>query len=103
FVVRAFFLAAIAVAAFWLIMSLAIAHYIYDRTSIYDGDWIARELRVSPKRWASFHAGLDEFGPLLQKTFPQAEGSVVDFYDANERSEEHTSELQSHSDLVCRL
>src|SRR5947207_14608851 len=23
--------------------------------------------------------------------------------DSNERSEEHTSELQSHSDLVCRL
>src|SRR5437588_6423967 len=28
-------------------------------------------------------------------------GNVV--LDANERSEEHTSELQSHSDLVCRL
>src|SRR5438034_6683854 len=26
-----------------------------------------------------------------------------DTYYANERSEEHTSELQSHSDLVCRL
>src|SRR5437588_6579188 len=25
------------------------------------------------------------------------------FYDADVRSEEHTSELQSHSDLVCRL
>src|SRR5947207_3591264 len=24
-------------------------------------------------------------------------------YSANSRSEEHTSELQSHSDLVCRL
>src|SRR5438034_4624677 len=26
-----------------------------------------------------------------------------DFYGIDERSEEHTSELQSHSDLVCRL
>src|SRR5260221_8588371 len=26
-----------------------------------------------------------------------------DQYMANQRSEEHTSELQSHSDLVCRL
>ena len=25
------------------------------------------------------------------------------FCDADSRSEEHTSELQSHSDLVCRL
>src|SRR5438034_7427200 len=30
-------------------------------------------------------------------------GLEVDAYHFNERSEEHTSELQSHSDLVCRL
>src|SRR5438034_2579499 len=29
--------------------------------------------------------------------------SVVIFDEAQNRSEEHTSELQSHSDLVCRL
>src|SRR5260221_6783829 len=28
---------------------------------------------------------------------------AVDFRLAGDRSEEHTSELQSHSDLVCRL
>src|SRR5436190_17347111 len=28
---------------------------------------------------------------------------VVRLHEAGERSEEHTSELQSHSDLVCRL
>src|SRR5437667_6888621 len=27
----------------------------------------------------------------------------VRFHDGHERSEEHTSELQSHHDLVCRL
>src|SRR5438034_1991173 len=27
----------------------------------------------------------------------------IQYHDAVERSEEHTSELQSHSDLVCRL
>src|SRR5438034_8835469 len=27
----------------------------------------------------------------------------VDFHGVHDRSEEHTSELQSHSDLVCRL
>src|SRR5947207_10871832 len=27
----------------------------------------------------------------------------VEVADRNDRSEEHTSELQSHSDLVCRL
>src|SRR5438132_9070569 len=29
--------------------------------------------------------------------------SVYDVIIRNDRSEEHTSELQSHSDLVCRL
>src|SRR5260221_3037611 len=28
---------------------------------------------------------------------------LLDIYPVMERSEEHTSELQSHSDLVCRL
>src|SRR5437588_3470760 len=32
---------------------------------------------------------------LLERTMPAASGGL--------RSEEHTSELQSHSDLVCRL
>src|SRR5437588_3913339 len=29
--------------------------------------------------------------------------TVLDYYMTEKRSEEHTSELQSHSDLVCRL
>src|SRR5438034_7906723 len=31
------------------------------------------------------------------------DGGLADARLADERSEEHTSELQSHSDLVCRL
>src|SRR2546428_851364 len=39
--------------------------------------------------------------PTLTKTFQQA---ALDWVaDLLERSEEHTSELQSRSDLVCRL
>src|SRR2546427_8481603 len=30
-------------------------------------------------------------------------GTAAEFLDLNERSEEHTSELQSQSNLVCRL
>src|SRR5438132_10673282 len=36
----------------------------------------------------------------LSKSFGLATGDVT---NPNDRSEEHTSELQSHSDLVCRL
>src|SRR5947207_7097104 len=49
---------------------------------------------------------LDVF--LAQYEEPYANGTTPNpYYDANDgnpcRSEEHTSELQSHSDLVCRL
>ena len=34
---------------------------------------------------------------------PKSDKRFTDAYHAAIRSEEHTSELQSHSDLVCRL
>src|SRR5438132_8861867 len=45
------------------------------------------------------------FRSLVDDERQPAEGAVEDTADrsADERSEEHTSELQSHSDLVCRL
>jgi hypothetical protein len=49
FFVRAMLSAAIAAAAFWLITSLIISHYIYDRAGIYDGIWIQQALPTSPK------------------------------------------------------
>src|SRR5438034_6480597 len=51
-------------------------------------------------RWqitpASYGTGVDGTPVIVVK--PTASG-----LDTNLRSEEHTSELQSHSDLVCRL
>lgn len=79
--------AVIAAAAFWLIVSLLISHYVYDQAGIYSGLWIERALRVSPKRWASFHAGLDEFSGIIRNGFPDGEGLIVDFFDPNEMTE----------------
>src|SRR5438132_10236062 len=45
--------------------------------------------------WTISAAGMDRIMPALVTLFS---GMVVPL-----RSEEHTSELQSHSDLVCRL
>src|SRR5436190_2360332 len=42
-------------------------------------------------------------GARVVKAFVQEENEIKDFREINHRSEEHTSELQSHSDLVCRL
>ena len=85
--VRGILFAAIAAAVFWLITSLIISHYIYDRAGIYDAVWIQRALSTPPKRWASFHAGLDEFSALLRRLYPDSEGLVVDLFDPNEMTE----------------
>src|SRR5438034_254422 len=39
----------------------------------------------------------------FERTFTMPDGVDADKLSAEYRSEEHTSELQSHSDLVCRL
>src|SRR5260221_7628519 len=40
---------------------------------------------------------------LVNRRFCNAKVRQYRFLQRNPRSEEHTSELQSHSDLVCRL
>src|SRR5260370_6425130 len=50
--------------------------------------------------------GLNGRGTVLAKTFaktPNAEVAAICDVDSAVRSEEHTSELQSHLNLVCRL
>src|SRR2546427_5196279 len=46
-------------------------------------------------------AGAEEVVEVLG--FAGASGACLDFTDFETRSEEHTSELQSQSNLVCRL
>lgn len=83
---RILLLAGIALAAFWLIVSLAVSHYVYDRGPIYHSAWIKNALPIPPKVWANFHAGLDEFSEILHEAFPASDGSTVDFF-AEEMSE----------------
>src|SRR2546428_8397792 len=61
------------------------------------GEWQAREDRRCPRALRGARgAGADEFeiGRAVVPTGPE---------HGHRRSEEHTSELQSRSDIVCRL
>ncbi len=80
-------LAALLFAVFWLIVSLLVSHYVYDRSALYSGDWLNSVLKQPPARSAIFHVGLDEFSEILRNKFPGSDASIVDFFDPQEMTE----------------
>src|SRR5438034_3394037 len=65
-----------------------------------------RSLRVANARYWSRkeHTALDkQASALRQQRLIEIKLELADMSKRCARSEEHTSELQSHSDLVCRL
>ena len=79
--VRMLLLMVLAPAAFWMIASLAVSHYVYDRFPLYDLHWMERALGHAPRRWINIHAGWDETSGLLEAIFPDAVGEAVDLFD----------------------
>src|SRR5260221_3119952 len=67
-----------------------------------------RTFRCAPGRWTLYGCAGCHSAYLDPRPTPQSIGLAYRrYYTASgadrDRSEEHTSELQSHSDLVCRL
>src|SRR5438132_9619893 len=79
------------------------------RSTLFPYTTLFRSLRSWPRRSAGNARGAKSGRNLRRSPLQQAEWScwttVVGIVPGGkrERSEEHTSELQSHSDLVCRL
>jgi SAM-dependent methyltransferase len=82
FLFRVGLLIGIAPALFWMVSSLLVSHYVYDRFPLYDLTWIPRALSRMPSRWINIHCGLDETSGLLAAIFPEAAFDVVDIFDA---------------------
>lgn len=101
--VRGLIRTGLGLAGFWLIFSLLVSHYVYDRSALYRGEWLRRIFPSPPPRYATLHVGLDEFSEILQEHFPQSESVAIDFFDAVEMTEpsirrarkENTATLQS--------
>jgi len=72
---------------FWLFSSLLVSHYVYDRSPLYDLNWVRRELPKAPQRWINVHAGVDETSQLLAQLFPRAVGEILDIHDPEEMTE----------------
>jgi len=78
---------AAAPAAFWLLSSLAVSWWVYDRSPLGGYGWLPGRLGVRPARWINLHAGVDAAGGLLPALFPGAEGRSFDIFDAREMTE----------------
>jgi len=74
-------------AVFWLALSLAVSHYVYDRSDLYRWEWIRERVAPNPGHVVNIHAGLDETSLALQETYPAAEVTILDIYDPSEMPE----------------
>ena len=74
-------------AVFWLALSLAVSHYVYDRSDLYRWEWIRERVAPNPRHVVNIHAGLDETSPALQEMYPAAEVTILDIYDPAEMPE----------------
>jgi hypothetical protein len=66
---------------FWLVSSLMVSHYVYDRSELYGLKWLDEILPVAPHRWINIHSGFDETSELLAEKFPDAVFEAVNIYD----------------------
>ncbi len=78
---RAMLTAGVGGAGFYLVGSLVVSHWIYDRSPLYGWKWLARFVPVEPQRILNVHAGFDESTEALRRLYPAAEVTPVDFYD----------------------
>jgi hypothetical protein len=102
------------VATFWSLSSLLVSHWVYDRSELYQWNWLGALLPNRPVTWANIHAGLDQTSDALTRLFPVAQPRVLDIYAPSEMSEpsirrarqysqrRHPSEPTSHEALVLR-
>ena len=78
---------ALASAVGWGIASILASHWIYDRSILREWQWIKGALSLAPRSWAQIHCGVDDSSGCLGRLFPQAEGAVLDVFDASEMTE----------------
>ena len=84
---RALLASGTSLAAFWLVSSLAVSHYIYDRSGLNTWEWVKPLFPTPPTRWANIHCGFDETTAPLDRLFPDSERLVLDIFDDGEMTE----------------
>jgi SAM-dependent methyltransferase len=80
-------LGAAGISDLWLLTSLAVSHYIYDRSGIARSEWLRDLAPETVHATAAFHAGHDEASAALRSRFPDARVAVFDFFDDKKNTE----------------
>ncbi len=79
---------AFAGAAYFLVGSLSVSHFIYDRSDLYRWGWLDRALRGANMRQAIFcHAGFDEASAELREKFSDVQWQLLDHFDEKQMTE----------------
>ncbi len=83
-----YFLLAAALAALGgMLVSLVVSHYIYDRSGLYNFEWLDRLNFPKAGSALTVNAGFDETTEILQHKFPSLRFTMADFYDARLHTE----------------
>src|SRR5579863_2354141 len=76
-----------ALTLFWMISSLLVSHYVYDRFPLYRWQWLIPLFDKPPAHWANIHAGLDQTSVELGRLFPDPSPRILDIYDTSRMTE----------------
>jgi len=68
-------------------ISLLVSYYIYDRSDLYDFNWLQQFNKWETPNIVNIHAGFDETSTILKNNFPTASLFVFDFYDPSKHTE----------------
>ena len=68
-------------------LSLFVSWYVYDRSDLYDLNWLDQLKTAAGETMISLNAGFDETTPLLKDRFRDAEIIPCDFFDAGRHTE----------------
>lgn len=77
-----------AAAAYFIIGSLGVSHFVYDRSDLYRWEWLGRALRGANLRQAIFcHCGFDETSADLRERFSGVQWQILDHFDRKQMTE----------------
>lgn len=79
---------ALAGAAYFILGSLGVSHFVYDRSDLYRWVWLDRALRGLSIRQAIFcHSGFDETSAELREKFGNVSWQILDHFDEKQMTE----------------